>query len=301
MDTSVPLAAITGVRAVIAEQRAALGPRTSGVHAEVFVYVDSTEIPRASNSGVTPRTRTLEPRALVDVVFALPEATDGERCVALVRMRGSSPAHIAALRRQSLTGVCGFFAAFGMPGGAVGEWLAATNYRFARRSDWSVARAPAIDATSLYGLNDAGGRCLTGQPRGCLDALRIGDAPGSSASGRRASVIDPGAPVYAGDARTRYAALGSAEDELLADAVRSVGPERFARFWKSTSGPDAAYLAATGTGLESWTQQWLGRTYGTVGDRPSVRVRDIAWIALVAPLLLVIAARPRERVLADAR
>ena len=172
MDASVPPAAVAATRAAIAEQWAALGPRPSAANAEVFVYVDSTEIPRPSIGGTG--VRTLESRAAVDVMFALPEATDGERCVALIRLRGSSPAHIAALRERSLLGVCGFFAAFGMPGHAISEWLAGTGYRFARRSDWTVARAPAVDATSLYGLSDVGARCLTGQPSTCLAALQLG-------------------------------------------------------------------------------------------------------------------------------
>jgi hypothetical protein len=114
-------------------------------------------------------------------------------------------------------------------------------------------------------------------------------------------VIDPEAPTYVGNVRAQNAALGWSEDALLADAVRSVGPDRFAQFWRSASTPDGAYLASTGTSLESWTRQWLTRTYGAVGERPSVRVRDVVWIAVVAPLLLVIAARPRERVLGEAR
>jgi ABC-type cobalamin/Fe3+-siderophores transport system ATPase subunit len=69
----------------------------------------------------------------------------------------------------------------------------------------------------------------------------------------------------------------------------------------SHAAPDSAYRSSSGTSLESWTQQWLTRTYGAVGERPTVRVRDVAWIALAAPILLVIAARPRERVLGGTR
>jgi hypothetical protein len=301
IDASVPERVAVAARSVVSEQWAALGPRASASHAQVFVYVDTTLIPRATRDDA--KSGTLESRALVDVVFALPKATDGERCVALVRMRGSSAAHIAALSRQSLVGVCGFFAAFGMPGTRVGEWLSATQYRFARRSDWNVARAMAIDAAALYGLDDAGGRCLTGVAGGCLDALSIGTAPKTATlAPQRGAIIDPSAPVaYLAGGRVRNAPLGSAEDELLADAVRSIGVDRFARFWGSPSTPDSAYRSASGTSLESWTQEWLTRTYGAVGERPTVRFRDVAWIALIAPILLVIAVRPRERVLPAAR
>ena len=302
LDATVPSHAATTARAIVAEQWAALGPRVSAAHAQVFVYLDSTTIPRASDAGDKPR--ALEGRALIDVAFALPDATDGARCVALVRLRGSSPAHVAALRNQPLLGVCGFFAAFGLPGAGVRSWLATTRYRFARRSDWVVARAPAVDATALYTLSHAGGRCLTGEAGGCLEALRVSDS--ASLSGPTPAeidvrVIDPSSPMYDGLANSRSAALGGAEDELLADAVRAIGPDRFARFWALSSRPDAAYLAAAGVSLESWTQQWLTRTYGTLGQRPTVRLSEVMWLAIVMPLVLFVAARPRERILADTR
>jgi hypothetical protein len=302
MDTSVPAVVAAAAHTIVAERWAALGPLASAAHAEVFIYIDSTTIPRVSDASATRR--VLEPRRFLDVAFALPQATDGQRCVALVRLRGVSPAHIAALRQQSLIGVCGFFAAFGMPGDGIRPWLVATGYQFARQSDWAVARAPAIDASSLYGLGDAGGLCLTGSASGCLDALgvnngRVDDA--RPATDRLAWVMDAATSRYTTMPLARpTASLGAAENGLLADAVRSVGPERFAEFWRSGSKPDAAFLTSTGTSLESWTQQWLTRTYGSLGERPSVRVRDVAWLAIAAPLLLVVAARPRERVL-DAR
>jgi hypothetical protein len=303
IEMSVPAFVAAAARTVVAEQWAALGPRASAAHAEVFIYVDSTTIPRVSN--VAAKRRVLEPRRFVDVAFALPQATDGERCVALVRLRGVSPTHIAALRQQSLIGVCGFFAAFGLPGEGIRPWLTATSYRFAQHSDWAVARAPAIDASSLYGLGDAGGLCLTGTASGCLDALgvksvRTGDErPGTN---RLAWVMDATTSTFATSPLARpTTSLGAAEGGLLADAVRSIGPDRFAEFWRSKSRPDAAFLTSTGSSFESWTQQWLTRTYGSVGARPSVRVRDVVWLAIAAPLLLVVAARPRERVMADAR
>jgi len=149
--------------------------------------------------------------------------------------------------------------------------------RFARRSDWNVARASAIDAAALYGLDDAGGRCLTGIAGGCLDALSIRDARTevTPPADQRSTIIDPSAPAAVAGARLRNASLGSAEDELLADAVRSIGIDRFAKFWRSESEPDAAYVTSSGTSLEAWTKQWLTRTYGAVGERPTVRVRDV--------------------------
>lgn len=298
LDRSVPPNVAATVRATVAEQWAGLATPVSGADAEVFVFVDSTSIPRAADS--LGSRRLLEPRRFVDVAFALPQATDGKRCVALVRLRGSSPAHLNALGNQSLVGTCGFFAAFGSPGDRVRTWLAATGYRFARRSDWSVARPPATDVTSLYSLSESAGECLTGSRAGCAAALWTNASPnnvGPGSVGRLAWVLDPTVLTSARNAAMRSTTLGSAEDQLLADAARSLGAERFRQFWRASSAPDTAFLAAAGVGLDEWTQQWLSRTYGAAPSRPSVRMRDLFWLTVAAPLGLLIAARPRQRVL----
>ena len=295
LDASVPTSIAATVERVVTQQWASLGTTVSAKHAEVFVYFDSTSIARSAESSSR---RVLEPRKLVDVVFALPAATDGQRCVALVRLRGSSPTHLTALQSQSLIGVCGFYGAFGLPGAGIEAWLVGSGYRFARQSDWSVARAPATDASSLYTLSEPAGRCLTGDGASCNAALRLtGSAttrPAPSGS-RVAWVLDGSAS--AGGSVSRQ--LGDAEGELLADAVRSVDPERFARFWQAPSEPNAAFYSATGMRLDAWTQQWLARTYGEPPSRPSARVRDLLWLAVLAPLALAVAARPRQRVLAE--
>ena len=246
--------------------------------------------------------RPLEPRRLLDVAFALPEATDGSHCVTLVRLRGVSPAHVEALATQSLLGVCGFFAAFGLPGDGVRQWLAATGYRAARRSDWHVASGPAIDVTARYSLGDAGGRCLTNEPGACVGALRVG------AASHRAdpATVDPSEWVVDGAlpaSRSGHGAagglLGEAESELLLSAVRELGAERFGRFWRSPASPEAAFRAASGVSLDAWTHTWAIRTYGEVPSRPTLQVRDVVWLALLAPLVVLIAARRREHVLSE--
>lgn len=298
IDGSVPPNVSAAVRAAVAEQWAGLGTSVSAADAEVFVYFDSTSIARSGDTLGTRR--VLEPRRFVEVAFALPQATDGRRCVALVRLRGTSPAHLNALRSQSLVGTCGFFAAFGSPGGHVQTWLAATGYRFARRSDWSVARAPATDVTSLYTVSESAGQCLTGSRSGCAEALRVNASPGDVERGpirRLAWILDPSVVTTATSTGTPATTLGSAEDQLLADAARSLGTERFRQFWQASSSPDTAFLAAAGVGLDEWTQQWLSRTYGAAPSRPSVRLRDLFWLAIAGPIALLIAARPRQRVL----
>jgi len=295
LDRSVPPDVADKARRIVLKLWTGLAKPVSAQHAEVFVYVDSTPIPRADSAATTRR--WLEPRQLVDVAYALPGATNGRECVALVRLRGVSDAHLEALRGQSLIGICGLYAAFGLPGIGVQAWLARSNFRFARRSDWSLARAQTIDASALYGLGGPAARCLTGSPDACRSALRL-ELPGASREPqpdhRLAWVLDAALSANA----TAPALLGGAEDELLADAVRSLGPERFARFWQSPSAPDTAFFTATGTGIEEWTQRWLTQVYGAPPARPSVGVGELLWWSIAATVALLVARRPRERVLA---
>jgi hypothetical protein len=107
-------------------------------------------------------------------------------------------------------------------------------------------------------------------------------------------VLDATTPTTA----TAPAFLGDADEELLADAVRSVGAERFARFWRSPLGPDSAFRAAAGTAIEPWTQRWLTRVYGALPPRPRARKSDLLWLSIALTVGLFVARRPRERVLA---
>jgi len=298
IDPSVPPNVAATVRSIVAEQWASLGIAPSAAHAEVFVYLDSTAIKRAGDT-LTSR-RVLEARRFVDVVFALPPATDGNRCVALVRLRGSTSAHLNALRSQSLIGTCGFFAAFGNPGAGMAQWLAAARFRLARQSDWTVARPPATDESSIYSLSRPAGECLTGSSSRCDDALLTNAAAGQLVglpARRLAWVLDPGTSWDVPSVRREPITLGSADGQFMADVARSLGPERFKTFWQGAGSPTVAFRAAAGMELSQWTQQWLTRTYGAVEARPRVRVRDVFWLVIAAPLVLVVAARPRQVVL----
>jgi len=295
VDRNVPPAVADKARSIVREQWSVLATPVSAQHAEVFVYVDSTPIPRVDGAATTRR--WLEPRGPVDVAYALPGATGGKECVVLVRLRGVSESHVDALRSQSLVGICGFYGAFGLPGNGIQDWLVRSSYRFARRSDWSVARAPVTDASSVYALREAAARCLTGDAGACRGALRLEPphAVGEPQPGDRLEwVLDATAPPNS----TAPAFLGDAEDELLADAVRSVGAERFARFWRSASAPDSAFRSAAGIAIEPWTQRWLARVYGALPPRPSARVSDLLWLSIALAVSLLVARRPRERVLA---
>ena len=300
VDRSVPLSIAPAVRDVALGHWSRLGLQVSPAHAEVFVYVDSTEIPRAA----TPPAfrRPLEPRRFVDVAFLLPDSASTGRCLVLVRLRGATPAHVAALRNEAVTGVCAFFAAFGAPGPAVRSWLTQNDFAFARQGDWDVPRAPVTDQAAVYGLSADAARCLTGALDPCRAALGVTTPTSGTRAGKQATpaarVLDA-APTSAARSGADARQLGFHERRFLADVVRDIGRERFARFWQSDGPPAAAFEAAAGVSLDAWTQRWLARTYGSARARPMPRVADALWLAAAVPLLLVVAARPRDRVLVE--
>lgn len=299
LDASVPAALQAAVRTAAVDQWATLAPRPSAAGAEVFIYVDSSTIPRAT--AVDTKRRALEPRRLVDVSFAMP-AVGRDRCVTLVRLRGTSAAHVDALRNQALVGPCRFYASFGLPGNGVRAWLASARYRFVRRGDWAMPRAPAIDPSALYTLSEQGTRCLTGTRSACSTALGLGSAssmPEPSAWDPVTGEFDSSQPSSTRADAPDTRSLGEDEGALLADAVRDIGSERFARFWRSDLEPDVAFAAATGETLGTWTQRWLDRSYGPVPDSPAALAFNVVWLAVSSAIGLVVAARPRQSVLSE--
>ncbi|HEY6853922.1 MAG TPA: hypothetical protein VI139_06725, partial [Gemmatimonadales bacterium] len=65
---------------------------------------------------------------------------------------------------------------------------------------------------------------------------------------------------------TRYWWMDDEQNWYLADLVRAMGRERFARFWRSPLPRDSAFAAAFGVPMDEWTHRWL------VERRPGVRV-----------------------------
>jgi hypothetical protein len=112
-------------------------------------------------------------------------------------------------------------------------------------------------------------------------------------------VIDGTLPPTASALGAPPGVLGDIEPELLLSAVREFGADRFGNFWRSSETPAAAFQSAFGTSLDAWTHAWVVRTYGGIEARPTVRRRDVAWLALALPLLVAVAARRRERVLSE--
>lgn len=74
-------------------------------------------------------------------------------------------------------------------------------------------------------------------------------------------------PVLGRGRYNRYPSLGRREPFLLADMVRTLGRERFARFWTSGDAVPVAFEKAAGEPLEQWTSRWIVAQYGPVPPR----------------------------------
>lgn len=289
IDASTPAPIGDFMRAVAQAEWRRAGSQASPRHAAVFVYFDTSTIA----GGATPNGhRTAELRRPADVWFALPEVTDGERCVVLVRVRVPSVAQITHLGERSLLGPCAYFAAFGKPGPSVHRWLEATNYRAARYPDWDRPRAPSVDVAAVYSLGPEAIRCRTGKSGGCATALRT-----TGASGVPSRVIDGNSSGDGG--RRRTVLLGDASPRFLADAVREFGSDRFAQFWTSSAPIESAFAGAANVSLDEWTARWLERSYGKQQGPPAIRLPDLLWLAVLLPLFVLISAGKRERVLTE--
>ncbi len=165
------------------------------------------------------------------------------------------------------TGVCTYYATFGLPGRDVARWLATWRHLPAMGSDWSGAEPEERYAE------------WRGYRRTWLDPGFLGCAAGHRMRCRRAIWNAPNRDVWPW-MLARFAApdvlsfdryrfygfyadrhgLGPAGQEYLGDMVGRFGRERFRRFWTSDAPLEQAFADAMGMPLDEWTMQWA-RTY----------------------------------------
>ena len=289
IDANTPAPIAHFMRTIANDQWRRVSNDASAEHAAVFVYFDTSTIAGAASPN---NRRTAEPRRPADVWYALPEVTDGERCIVLVRVRVSAVAQLTQIGEHSLLGPCAYFAAFGKPGPAVHQWLEATNYRATRVADWDRPRAVATDESALYTLDAEASRCLAREPRACARALRRAAATGVPTSAVDGNTLGEGS-------RHRTLILGDASPRFLADVVRDLGSLRFAQFWASSAPLDSAFADVAHVPLDEWTAQWLERSYGKPQGLAEIQLRDVLWLVVVLPLLVSLGAGRRERVLVE--
>ena len=228
----------------------------------------------------------------IDAEYVLPAATDGRTCVSIVRIGGAALndrtrrngrllSEIALDETAGeLLGPCGYIAAYGPPGPAVGRWLARSSYRVALRSP-----APGTDSLRSSKPTFRGDRetivevilrrtgwspqrdwlhpdvvaCAGGDDGRCLAALDADDA--DSGMVRPPALIRSFGAPYDREAPAGRSRLMGAEVWLLASLHDGAGPEAFARFWTSALPVDSAWASATGTPLSTSARHWIDDTF----------------------------------------
>ena len=247
-----------------------LGLRATKI--SVGVVVQGTRV--ASSAGETPG------RATIASARVLPNAADPTTCVVLLRIdsryaplmlgRAGGPQGPTPLknRLKSALGPCAFYAAFGVPGRPVRQWLGRRGYDLALYPDWDEVggvsdwyywlRDPNTKAwrwSWFYGsfpwsLSATTLGCLGGRARQCRDAVLEG-AEYSSQEADSQFVVAP-------DCSWCQRRLFNGQ-RYLSDVAQEVGPERFLQFWTSGDPVDTTLAAALKAPVGKWTERWQRR------------------------------------------
>jgi hypothetical protein len=192
---------------------------------------------------------------------------------------------------EQILGPCGFFAAFGEPGPLVRQWLIDGGWQYAIDGSWTsppyipelredrgIFKGPAAASTSLN--PESGGiDCIKGVIDACERSM-------TTRVRRRPSQV-PGITPSFWMGRRRYFAgtAGYQADEILSDAVRELGRERFQAFWSSPDSVSVGFQKATGERWGAFIRRWMITHYGEI--HPGSRVPTDA---IVTSTILVIAA-----------
>lgn len=263
-------------------------------------------------------------RYRTSVDYVLPRRSE-ERCTAIAHMGQGAMTRrqlTRALQSQSfatqLIGPCAYYGAFGIPGPRVDAWFNLRGFAFAGNGSWRQTTQPldlSIGAYSpdvapwrimpaggtslpyLFELSTGGVRCSTGDLDACAHAvLARSRSPGRLWNGNVLYQAYPGLSAE-GDYWYQVRPFGHRESTLLAAMVRSLGRERFARFWTSNETVSKAFEDAAGEPLDRWASHWLAMQYGPLPPR-GAGVAASGWLlsgVLIISALLLAARVSRNR------
>jgi hypothetical protein len=214
-------------------------------------------------------------------VYLLPDSSDRNTCLvflqgfhwarrlhALPRSAPRDPRFEAFM--QNVLGPCAFYAAFGSPGREIRRWLGARRFDLALYPRWESQPAGGPDDYVMLDRRqpwfwmqvyqyppDAIG-CLAGRRDGCRTAVLTG-----------AGTTEPPSRIVTTERWWWHQALVGG-DYYLADVVRTVGHERFRRFWGSELPVDTALAAALRTPVGDWTREWQASLVPPIRLGPTV-------------------------------
>ena len=276
-----------------------------------LLHIDSIHVPVSIvvviDTAVVPREIPGSRRGELAFEYVLAEGAAGTRseCVAILAIQSPVLArpggnrrfaeHLDPSRRaEALLGPCAFQARFGVAGAQIDAWLRSRSYDLALDASWEEpgrdlgpqaaalrdeARAESWRYTQ-WDLSIPARACAAGEVKGCEDAM-------TPAHGTRRQ-LPSGAMVRRSMPWDTH--WGARATDYLSDLVTAIGPERFARFWRSDLPPDAALRSAAAMPLSGWTQQWIGELAGPARFGPGLAAREILTAVLVAALCLTVAA-----------
>ena len=201
---------------------------------------------------------------------------------------------------RQIFGPCAYYAAFGQPGARVREWLRGRGGLFALGGSWTqnLAVNDTADAdpyfvrrvyytdppTSFFFYSDRAVSCVVGDMRDCeASVLDVNPDQNPLAVGSAMRINYGLGPI----SRRNGAEFDGRETELFADMVRSLGRERFERFWTSSDPVPAAFQAATGMRLGQWISAWGAERVGPIKHGPTFGPTSLIGGLLIAGLCLM--------------
>lgn len=252
--------------------------------------------------------------------YVLPNNTS-ERCRVIVHvpalaqsMRSPLVAWRSAEAAERVAGPCLYYRAFGMPGPQVDAWLRMRGWSLAEGGSWSQGSSQAhfgedqrwrdnmplqailgmrTSVPFLYGMSINGVRCVAARVDACDRALLEKDRFGPVLL-NGTLMSQPFRSWYRDGLNAR--GLGWREWMLLADMVRTVGRDRFGRFWTSNKAVPEAFESATGEPVGEWTTRWAVWQYGALaGMGPGLSRTGGAMTVMLILLALLITLRAGAR------
>lgn len=229
-----------------------------------------------------------------EVRYQFPELAGG-RCRVFIRTFNPADISIAFAGERAqyhILGPCGFYAAFGEPGPVVRQWLIGGGWQYTIEGSWTTAAViPEIieDESIFKGPAPATRLLAVGPATECMkgDLTMCERAAAMRAQTRWMGPLI-GSGTYAvslGRRRFFRGAVGSQAGELLSDAVRELGRERFKAFWTSADSVPAAYEKASGERWGAFIQRWMIAHYGEVHPGP----RMSAYALITSTILVILA------------
>lgn len=276
-DAGLPQALREALAAAAARARVAL-PGLGRHPVDLVFVLDSGPLVRGVNRGHGN---------ILTAEYLLPRSSS-ERCLILARVQPPPDDAMSLTQRAQLTnfarditsqrlfGPCAFIGAFGVPGPHIDRWLLERNWAYATTVDWTRDYPrwdPPFWARQNWTTSSAGWplrsfvsangyRCATGASDSCRQVLLMG---GEDRRVRRYPTVWGNRIVSVGTLTWgwwRDGGLGPNQGALLSEMVRTVGPERFGRFWASASPVEEAFRSATNQDIGDWTRDWAASEYG---------------------------------------